>query len=622
MSESNGTTIVTPGGNGNKRKMPDTLQGLRESIERKMLENLWSEWDGFGGSDMFDRLRNRDQSDMGWTPLSVPSDRRRGQNWPLWRTIQDLDFLRNQSRMAVTPANAYGCCLMKNLTNSVIGKGFSYKIQSKKKHKPDPDAQGQQPDQLQGLIEQTQDVVDDFLSRNRWNAVANPSEDVNPNGTREREAYMRTVSEGDCFVRLFYLDDEADAKNYGKTTVRFYDPELCRLQPPNETEQDGWTLGMQHAMYPVEDVEQILAYYFVFAVPEQHDQKGHHEGEKVCADEIVHIKQVGTHASTKRGLPAFIWDTLDALTRASKLQKCISISSAVRAATAEIWQHATSTQGQVTGLAAGLADFQRQDPVTGKTQNIDRVIPGMRRRIPAGQTLVPPPASAGVNEHLAAAQGDLRQASAAFCAPEYMTGDASNNNLASSKEAGTPFVRAGESDQEHFKGAFAAVVWRAIKWAVKCGRLDARALTLLDLQVEAPTVATTDPLAMAQVNQIKNLAKVLSVQTWQQQDGLDPEIEQANMEEYQGRMGTGTPLPGMGDDPFGGGDPRNPAPPPVPKPRLAATGEGLEPDPNATLVQLLEAIQRNTAPKPPDPPPAPPHEKTHAELVAEFEAML
>ncbi len=579
MSESNGT-IITAGAGTPKppppKAPPTDLKELREGIERKMLENLWwQEYGEFGGSDtVWERVRGFDGS-LSMVPPSVFSDRNRGQDWPFWRTEMELALLRNKSRLAASPANAYGQCLVRNLTNAVIGKGFAYKVQTKEKFKPAADDEGQQDGQLDALVEATQDVVDDFLSRNRWNAVADPREDSGANGTREREAFERTLIEGDTFIRMYYLDDENHA---GETVVRFMNAEQC-WNPPGGTPQDGWTFGTQHATEPFEDVEQIVNYHFLYTVPDFHGPKKGDRGEIVPAmfnfddtdwdgprSDIVHIKQFGTYASTKRGLPAFIWDTADALMRASKLQKCISVSSAVRAATAEIWQHATSTQSQVTGLANMLAGGKTTtDPASGVQTPRERIIPGMRRRIPAGQQLVNPPSTAGVTEHLAAAQGDLRQACASFCAPEYMTGDASNNNLASSKEAGTPFVRESESKQEVMKAAFAVCVWRAIKWAVRCGKLRPEVLTMLDLQVEAPTVSTSDPLVATQCNQIKNQAGVLSVQTWQQQDGLDPEIEQANIEEHTERMGPALPMPGMDDN-----DPNNPAPPvPPPAPRLA-----------------------------------------------------
>src|SRR5581483_9471340 len=68
---------------------------------RRLLESFWL-WDGFGGSGTWDRVRPRsnDGDDFGlWLPPSVPTDRRHGSNWPLWRNQPELDLLRHQSRV-------------------------------------------------------------------------------------------------------------------------------------------------------------------------------------------------------------------------------------------------------------------------------------------------------------------------------------------------------------------------------------------------------------------------------------------------------------------------------------------------------------------------------------------
>lgn len=528
----------TPAQDARRREPPKDIKELREAIERRFLESIW--WDdGFGGSDLWDRVRQRDQEGS-WVPLSVPTDRRRGANWPLWRTEQDLDRLRNISRLVVSPANSFGKCLLKNITNSVIGKGFSYKIRPKKNDSP---ADGQAPG-LDELCKATQAVVDDFLSANRWNAVANPRDMQNPNGTREREGFRRTRRDGDCFIRLFFLEE---GDKLGKTRVRFVEPEQVR-NPPGAKYEHGWTYGIKHATEPFEDVEEIEQYHVYY---QDQTMKGPREtpvGEIVPASEMVHIKNMEEDAATKRGLPDFIWDTADALNRAAKLQKNTSISSSIRAATAEIWQHAVATQAQVTGLAAGLAEFQRQDPITGQNENIERIAPGTVRRIAAGQQLVNPPASSGVTEHLAACQGDLRQASAAFCAPEYFTGDASNANFASTKEAGTPFVRAAESDQEHFKAVYAVCIWRAVGWAVACGLLPPEAMTALELQVEAPQVTTVNFLEKAQEDNILITLGVKDRKTAAMERGLDPDLVTANNQEYNDANGPLLPALPMPDE--------------------------------------------------------------------------
>ncbi len=71
---------------------------------------------------------------------------------------------------------------------------------------------------------------------------------------------------------------------------------------------------------------------------------------------------------------------------------------------------------------------------------------------------------------------------------------------------------------------------------------------LIEIQCEPPSIETRNKLEEAQCNQIKLQAKVLSPQTWQQQDGLDPDHEQANIEEAAERSMAMNPLPMPDDD--------------------------------------------------------------------------
>jgi hypothetical protein len=525
------------------RERRDRVAYRREKAELKLLESIF--WDDFGGSEMlFDRLRDRDGTQWSRIVPSLPSDRRHGANWPFWRTELELDRLRQLSRMLVR-ANSYGEGLLKNLTNHTIGKGFTYKAAASaaaKKLDADPSKAGKQlPPQVEAAVAAVQAVVDDFLKLNRWNCAADPLRDEAIGETRERELYRRTKRDGEAFVRFFFLEN-------GVTKVRFVEPELVR-QPPGKTEREGWSFGTRNRVEPYEDFEDVEEYHLCYsdAGLGNAEQKENPQGEFVDALEVVHVKNVGEDAATKRGTPAFVWDTADALNRASKLQRYVSMSAAIRAATAEIWQHQTGTQSQLTSLAQGNAERTRTDPVTGKSEVIERVFPGMVRRVPQGQQLMPPPASTGVTEHMAAAQGDLRQASTAFCAPEYMTGDASNANYASTQEAGTPFVRSAEAEQEHYKAAFLACVWKAVRWAAECGRLPAEVLAWVEVQVEAPLVTQRNELELAQVDQILIPLGVKDPQTASMERGLDPETVGANLAEHEERFGGQAPdlqLPG------------------------------------------------------------------------------
>lgn len=405
------------------------------------------------------------------------------------------------------------------------------------------------------MVAAVQDVVDGFLKTNRWNGVANPFADVVIAATREQETFRRVKRDGEAFVRLFFLDN-------GLTLTRWIEPEQV-TNPPGARREEGWTYGIQHPMDPYEDVERRQSYWVAYQ--DLTVQHGPHvdTGEQVDADQVIHIRDRNTDAAVKRGKPFFSFDTLDALRRASKLQRNNSLGAAIRAATAEIWKHDTATKAELQSFSDSQADFRVVSPTTGRTENVEHTTPGTIRRIPAGQEPVFMPESSGASEHLAVAQGDLRQAASAACAPEYMVGsNAENADYSSTKEAGAPFVRKAESEQEHYKAAFLAVVWRAVRWAVECGLLPPQALKLIEIQVEAPAVLHRNELEKAQGDQIKVQGGWKSQQTCAMEDGLDWETEAVNIEEYKerfGQQGPQLPMPGEegeeGDDQGQEGEP-------------------------------------------------------------------
>jgi capsid protein len=496
---------------------------LEEQLKAKRLQRLHKLHESLALDDDFDTdiwrtLRYVDR--VRYLPHPSPSDRRAGADRLLFETEQELDDLRQRSR-GLWAGNSYAKALLRNLTNYVIGKGFSYKAQAKRLQDLAPDVPGaQQPAGLPRLVRQVQDVVDDFCRLNRWNGSADPRGSLSVAGTREREAFRRVKRDGEAFLR-FYRTEE------GKVFVRFVEPEQVR-DPAGALEQDGWSFGIRHRMEPFEDVEAAEEYYVWWQNQVAHAGE---VGEYVDAEDVLHLKGPDTDAAVKRGLPEFVYDTARALERAAKLQKNLSAGAAIRAATAEIWQHATGTEAQISALADQFKEYERTDPITGNTETVERIGPGAIRRIPAGQELVGQPEDQTAS-YLQGVRGDLMQACGPFCAPEYWTGDASNANYSSLESASAPPVKNGETEQEYFKSAYCRAVWVAVEWAVECGLLPDEALSLVEIQVEAPQVLHRNELDTAMANEIRVTAGWKSRQTVAMEEGLDPELEQANNEEW------------------------------------------------------------------------------------------
>lgn len=602
-------TTIMP--NGKPIVTREQLELRRESLmsratdaQVKLLESLFVDnYLDFGGSDLMDQARREiaNESGSGWVPINVASDRRAGANWPIWRTQQELSGLRAKSRLVVA-TNSYAKGYLRNLTSHVIGKGNTYKVKPKDSAmpKPDPANPNAQAPNLDPLVDATQAVVDAFLKSNRWNCAADPMQPSKIGPTREQETYRRVKRDGEAILQFFFLSGREQGGrgdvDRGKTFVRFIEP-ACIVDPPGATVQEGWFLGLRHRVEPYEDLEDVLEYHVLYSDPtlENVEQTESPMGKLIDAAEIVHITNPDEDAMLGRGTPEFVYDTFKAFYRAGKLQQAISLGATIRACTAEMWEWQLATQQQIGTLAGGQGT-PKQNQQTGATEYNQKVEPGMIRHGPANRKLVPP-VQGMVQENLDAAQGDLRQAASAGCAPEYMvSADASNANYASTKEAGTPFVRYAELEQEYFNGAFLACIWKAVWWAVQCGNLPKEALTLLDIEVKSAKVMTRDSLEVAQEDQILIQAGIKDRATASAERGYDPDsVEQANAEYQQkngGGMGMQVP-PGQEGQPGMGGQPGSP--PVDPRRSLAAKSavqsmESFTPEQKADLIRLLESF--------------------------------
>ena len=587
----------------------------RTLLESQMLMEAYS-WSGgnqgfeFGGTDMTELwMRMRNQANVGGVPPAQPNDRRGGRKWPLWMT--DASRMRTlQASRVIAGTNDYAKGYLRNSCNFTIGKGFSYKAAPKDES---PFIADEDADQAanefrrkeylirkrgtQKVVDAVQTWIDDFCERNNWNTAAAgddvDDEDGSTNtasSTREREAHWRVDRDGEAIIRLFLQAD-------GTVKVRFVDPEVVWGTPAGKSEEDGWSFGIQHYVFErvdengyrskEEDLERIVAYYIrphkLGDLPkgENHDWSG----EVVKASEIVHIKDPWEDAEVKHGTPVFAYDTLEAIMRATNLQRNISITSGVQAATAEVWVHKIGTKQDIQNLASGLPGAGSGGAAGTPGSNFirQRFEPGMIRRVPAGQEPVPDPATTQVPNYMQAAQGDLRQAGASASMPEYMiSGDASNANFASTQESGTPFVRSAESRQEHFKMGFLRLIRRVIRWAVKCGKLPPEALTLVKINVEGMEIHKNNEGELATARTANLAAKVTSPQIEAARLGNEWDQVKADWKEFEKDMAPAQP----GGAP--GGAPPQPGQqaPPAQQPAGASADDPLAGVPQADLSKV------------------------------------
>jgi hypothetical protein len=485
---------------------------ILEALERWQADDWWAR------SDPVSR-----HGDLPRGAIAQPSDRRGGDNWPLFRTEEEHRRLTQDARICVA-SNSYAEGLLNNFRNYVIGKGFTYKAKERRKDTPPK------------LVKQTQDAIDRFCAANDWNSgCAYWPGDNTAARTREQEGFDRTRRDGELFIRLFRENGEL-------LSVRFVEPELIR-NPPDGTRQDGWTYGIRHKVYEGggEDVETILEYHIATVDGA--------EGEYVPANDIIHVK-INVDRNIKRGLTDFRYSTLANLTRAALLQRNLSESSIAQAAVAEIQQWESATESQLSEYAAGKVDqtVVRPNENGGRSVGYERREAGSVRYVPKGVEFVPPPWSNGTPAHQAVLQGDLRGSATGFCAPEYLaSGDASNANYASTKEAGAPFTKNGETTQELYKGAYLKVIYAALRHEIERGELPPETLQLVEVQVEAPNVVTTNRLEQAQADQVYVGLGALDRQTVAMRNGDEWDTVKQNNLEYQetfGQQGAALPMPG------------------------------------------------------------------------------
>lgn len=478
--------------------------------------------------DILDRYRDGGQVVY---PISNPNDRRAGSNFPFWMSESQLSIIRASSRLIVTmnPA-AYG--LLNGLTSYVIGSGFTYRAVP---------IEGMEADEK--LVRAVQKTIDRFIDENSWKEM-------------EQEMFFRSREDGECFLRMF-------PQQSGVLQVRTVEPEQV-IQPPNSTFEE-WSYGIQTEK---DDLFDIKAYFVHYMAPGGVKMEDGVTGEVVDAEDMIHIK-ANVKRAIKRGLPDLSFDTLETFSLASKLRRNMGEGAAVQAAIAAVRQHDTASASQVETFVQQAIDYSLNIPFNGRQQDYTKIDAGSFLDIPKGMNYIPPPGAANANAHLAIHSALLRAAGTRHNAPEWLvSGDASNNNYASSLTAESPFLRNCQRLQSFMSRSFKRVMVTAVKNAIEAGRLPSNALKMVEVTVSPPTVETRNRAEEANSNKTYVDLGVKSRQRVAQELGYDWKKEAAEIEDYNEKFGPkgqpggpqqGPPGPGP-EGPGGPGAPKAPSP--------------------------------------------------------------
>jgi hypothetical protein len=271
------------------------------------------------------------------------------------------------------------------------------------------------------------------------------------------ELVLRTFRDGEILLQ-YYSRDEAGQPSW-KTTVRFRDVEL--LSQPTIGQDGTGNDASQGIRIDPNDPEKEIAFFL---------RKNYtsSEIESVDAKEIQHIK-ILSDSEQKRG-ESYLQASLDLFSYYKDWLKYRIILNKVRTAIVLIRKVEGGTSDDVKAIANKISESS-----TARTGQVKKQLP------PPGTILN---ANSGVDYRFESANINAGDASedgrniklgmaAATNMPEYVFGDASNSNYASTLIAESPFVKGIRFWQTFFEQHLKEMFRRVVQAAVDAGKLTA-----------------------------------------------------------------------------------------------------------------------------------------------------
>jgi hypothetical protein len=459
--------------------------------------------------------------DRSWLlPPATLDDRIDGRLSPIYETEQDLASIRGAARR-LSSLSAVAIGALDALANYVLAGGFTFTVRS----------EFEQPQ----LVTAAQRVIDEFLDENDFS------------GSLDRELHHRSREDGEAFVAL-------EARADGGVRASLLEPEQIS-QPASampledwlgvEGEiRSSWTFGIHTREGRPDDP---LGYHVIF------DARGN-EWDYFPASSVQHIKR-NVPRNAKRGVSDFHAIQGD-LEREAALRRNTIQGAALQAAVAWILQAPPgATRSQIQGIGGGdsAANCERTLPHGLGTQNVSHYPPGTVLRPSAGLEYKPGPMGSERNPNFVlVGQYVLRLIGVRWSMPEYLiSGDASNSNHASTLVAESPFVKAREADQQFYRRHWHELIWKVLLHAWRAGRFARLGVSwetferLLEVKVDVPSVATRDPLKLAETQETQIRLGLLSRRTAAAQAGFDydAEVSQGAAPESAQALSTAAPGP-------------------------------------------------------------------------------
>lgn len=459
------------------------------------------------------------------------TDRQYGRDLPFFWTEVELRGYRVMSRY-LCETNSHAIGFLELLTDYHIGTGYGWQA-CLKGHKKTPYPTVGRP--ADPLVAKAQQILDEFRDREHWAEAS-------------AEAFTRWRRDGEAFGRT-------GCAGYGKPIwYRVVEPE--QVGTPDGATDEPWSYGIDVLEYEDGSIDsQTPLAYHLWDL-----ESGMTRGQWVEACEITHVK-ANVDSTVKRGRPDF-FPLVDEFDGVRRLLRNMLTTAVDQAAIAWIEQYPTATLDQVRNMVPEQVTAPGQTvPVSGFPGvmnpfgggpwqgNGNKFRPGTVIKTEGGRQFGAGPTSTGTQSFVAVEQAVLRALGSRWRFPEYFSGDASNNNMASSIVAGGPFVQGVKRSQTVWGDRWERpIACRVLDLAVAAGKLTREERARLDVEVMPPSVVAPKPDEDATRAVSLVSAKLMSIPTAQQQLGLDPQHEAENM-----KAGTGQGQPGTtGVD--GGGD--------------------------------------------------------------------
>lgn len=475
-----------------KAPQPDPNQQIRNEVERLELEvkaksmravaesisvnSQYTSYDDIYGPDQ----GFGDYLQPGYGGGAFAIDRNRQGSLPqAYLGEQQLRIARERSRY-LSVANEFARNCLETRKNYIVGQGFQVSPVARQEDKILDEA----------LEQEVKDWLQEFEAVNKW-------------GLMQREGVFRGDRDGEAFFRLFFMPS-------GMTRVLFVEPEFVKGS------SNDASFGIET---DPDDVSQVLAFHIT--MPGK-------DAERVDASEIVYAK-CNTDQGVKRGLP-FLYPIHGMMSKIEKLDDTMITTSIAQASYAVIRKNQTARQASIATQRSTNASYTATNPLSGQTDYYRQQRGGMVVDVDANTEYEFPAAGVSIPGFVAAKESMLRTAAVGVCMPEYMfTSDASNGNFASTQVAESPSVMGFMSwqyfwSQIYGEGVYVeeaehGILWRAMEYAVKSKKLDARVLTDVRLKFQGPQIIVRDRLQETQRLQTLEGAGVIDNDQWAAEEG-------------------------------------------------------------------------------------------------------